>query len=181
MSKIIFVYKAEFLALKVYIAEMDGIIRGVSLGGLKVFINRLKALYPGIKPLVKSSGEPPIFISVFLKNYGSGVPSGKINYDPSILTPFQKKVFRSLARVRAGSTISYAVLAREAGTASPRAVGTALRSNPYPLLIPCHRVIKSDGTPGGFAGSSLRMRSVKIKLLRYEESAAKCGRASTSR
>ena len=52
-----------------------------------------------------------------------------------------------------GETRSYKWVAERIGKPTAvRAVGQALRKNPYPLLIPCHRVIKSDGTTGGYAG-----------------------------
>ena len=153
---------------------MDGIIRGVSLSaGGKELLSGLRVRYPGRELIRKDSRGLPSYIGDFLKGLGSGTRGLKIKYDRSILTPFQKKVFRALVRVKAGSTISYSGLAKAVKTASSRAVGGALRSNPYPLIIPCHRVIKNDGSPGGYAGASRRMQLVKIKLLKQEAGAAK--------
>lgn len=67
-------------------------------------------------------------------------------------TDFERRIYALLRRVPAGRVTSYAALARAAGMRSPRAVGQALRRNPFAPRVPCHRVIASDGTPGGFAG-----------------------------
>jgi methylated-DNA-[protein]-cysteine S-methyltransferase len=65
-------------------------------------------------------------------------------------TPFQQRVWRALQRIPAGKTLSYGVLAKKLDT-SARAVGNACRANPVPIIVPCHRVVASDGM-GGFMG-----------------------------
>lgn len=68
-------------------------------------------------------------------------------------TPFQKKTWLALRRIPAGSTISYAELARRIGESSAiRAVGTANGANPVAIVVPCHRVIGSNGTLTGYGG-----------------------------
>ncbi|MCS7234141.1 MAG: MGMT family protein [Synergistetes bacterium] len=59
-------------------------------------------------------------------------------------------IYSLLLKIPPGRTISYGELARQACT-SPRAVGTAMRLNRHVLFIPCHRVVKSDGSLGGFS------------------------------
>ena len=82
-------------------------------------------------------------------------------------TPFQVKVWTELRRVPYGATISYADLARQAGhPGASRACGTANGSNPLPLFTPCHRVIASDGSLGGFGGGL----ALKRRLLELEGS-----------
>ena len=67
------------------------------------------------------------------------------------VTPFQKKVLEALRNVPFGSTVSYGKLAELAGVLNGgRAVGNVMNMNPVPIIIPCHRVIKADGTLGGF-------------------------------
>lgn len=82
---------------------------------------------------------------------------------------FQRRVWRALRRIRAGSTISYGRLAAAIGapTAS-RAVGLANGANPIALVVPCHRVIGADGSLTGYGGGLSR----KAWLLRHEGSAA---------
>ncbi len=69
------------------------------------------------------------------------------------LTAFEWSVLRATLAIPLGQTRSYAWIARKIGRPKAvRAVGQALRHNPYPLLIPCHRVICSSGKLGGYAG-----------------------------
>jgi methylated-DNA-[protein]-cysteine S-methyltransferase len=80
-------------------------------------------------------------------------------------TPFQQRVWREIARIPRGETITYAELARRAGNpAALRAAGAATGHNPISLLIPCHRVVGSDGTLTGYAAGLERKR----KLLALE-------------
>jgi methylated-DNA-[protein]-cysteine S-methyltransferase len=66
-------------------------------------------------------------------------------------TPFQRRVWAGIAAIPAGSTQSYGELARGIGS-GPRAVGNACGANPYPIVVPCHRVVASNGAGlGGFA------------------------------
>lgn len=68
-------------------------------------------------------------------------------------TDFQRRVWRAIAGIPRGQVISYTELARRAG--NPRAVRAAAQAcgaNPVPLLVPCHRVVRSDGSLGGFGG-----------------------------
>jgi methylated-DNA-[protein]-cysteine S-methyltransferase len=68
-------------------------------------------------------------------------------------TLFQQKVWRELQRIPYGETISYGELARRVGLpGGARAVGLANGSNPIPIIVPCHRVIGSDGSLTGFGG-----------------------------
>jgi methylated-DNA-[protein]-cysteine S-methyltransferase len=67
-------------------------------------------------------------------------------------TMFQRRVWAALRNVPYGTTLSYAALAEVAGCAgAQRAVGSANAHNPLPILIPCHRIIRSDGSLGGYA------------------------------
>lgn len=74
-------------------------------------------------------------------------------------TPFQRRVWEALRNIRAGSTRSYADLAREIGAGSAvRAVGTANGANPVAIVVPCHRVIGADGSLTGYGGGLDRKR-----------------------
>ncbi|OGS37255.1 MAG: hypothetical protein A2293_15895 [Elusimicrobia bacterium RIFOXYB2_FULL_49_7] len=82
-----------------------------------------------------------------------------------LCSPFQEKVLRGQATVPRGSTLSYKGLAQRIGhPGAARAVGTALANNPFPLIIPCHRTIRADNTPGQFGGG----RKMKKRLLALE-------------
>lgn len=67
-------------------------------------------------------------------------------------TAFQKRVWQALQKIPSGETRTYGELAKQLGS-SPRAIGGACRRNPIPLLIPCHRVVATNGA-GGFAGQT---------------------------
>ena len=68
------------------------------------------------------------------------------------VTPFQQRVYDALCEVPRGRVTTYGLLARRIGCGSPRAVGQALRANPFAPRVPCHRVIAGQGTLGGFQG-----------------------------
>ena len=80
-------------------------------------------------------------------------------------TAFQERVWQALRQIPLGETRSYADIAAQVGApGATRAVGTANGANPVAVLVPCHRVIRSDGTLGGYAGGLERKR----KLLEAE-------------
>jgi methylated-DNA-[protein]-cysteine S-methyltransferase len=80
-------------------------------------------------------------------------------------TPFQQQVWEALRAIPAGSTASYAEIAAAVGTpGAVRAVGSANGANPVWLIVPCHRVVRSDGSLGGYGGGLER----KAWLLAHE-------------
>ena len=83
---------------------------------------------------------------------------------------FHQDVYRALVdEVPTGSTISYGELAALAGNPkAARAVGTAMRKNPLPIIVPCHRVLQSDGGIGGYMGEAENGEKMKRWLLRHE-------------
>jgi methylated-DNA-[protein]-cysteine S-methyltransferase len=82
------------------------------------------------------------------------------------LTVFEQAVLRAACRIKPGQTRSYKWIAEQiARPNSQRAVGQALKKNPLPLIIPCHRVIRANGKKGGYAlGAKL-----KKQLLEFEQ------------
>ncbi len=87
--------------------------------------------------------------------------------DLSAMTPFRKRVMSACREVPQGKTASYADLARAAGRPlAARAVGQVMARNPLPLVVPCHRIVASDRTLGGF--SSPGGLGEKERLLRLE-------------
>ena len=68
------------------------------------------------------------------------------------ITEFQRKVYLALLEVPRGETISYKQLGERIGCRSAQAIGQALKRNPFAPEVPCHRVIASDGSIGGFHG-----------------------------
>lgn len=81
-------------------------------------------------------------------------------------TPFQLEVWRALLRIPYGATTTYAAIANSIGRpAATRAVGAANGANPIPIIVPCHRVIGSNGSLTGFGGGI----DVKRWLLNFEQ------------
>jgi len=79
-------------------------------------------------------------------------------------TSFQKKVWRELRKIPYGKTCSYKEVAEAIGMPkSWRAVGQANGANPLPIVIPCHRVIAADGSPGGYSGG-IKIKSFLLNL-----------------
>ncbi len=88
-----------------------------------------------------------------------------VDWEP--FSDFTRHILRACARIPYGETVSYSELARRAGKeGAGRAVGQALAANPVPLLVPCHRVIRADGSLGGFSGGV----EIKRRLLELEGS-----------
>lgn len=99
--------------------------------------------------------------------------SRRADYALSHLLPgsFAAKVYRAVLGIPLGQVRSYKWVAKKCGSpASSRAVGTALKRNPYPLIIPCHRVVKSNRQAGGY---NLGRRQKKL-LLFLEKELARC-------
>lgn len=81
------------------------------------------------------------------------------------MTDFEKKVLRVVSRIPLGQVRSYKWVAKKCGRPRAfRAVANALHRNPFPLLIPCHRVIKSSKKLGGYAlGAGLKQSLIKLE------------------
>ena len=85
------------------------------------------------------------------------------------LTPFRRRVYEALLEVPPGHVTTYGLLARRVGCGSARAVGGALRANPFAPEVPCHRVVSADLAIGGFCGCRAgEAIARKIVLLRSE-------------
>ncbi len=99
---------------------------------------------------------------------GKDVAASGFKYDLSHLPGYSQKVLRFLIQVPVGYVTTYGALAKAAGGGA-RAVGNVMASNPLAPLIPCHRVIRSDYTVGGYGGEVVGPGiSMKLTLLRRE-------------
>jgi methylated-DNA-[protein]-cysteine S-methyltransferase len=78
---------------------------------------------------------------------------------------FTEQVYQQLLRVPKGKVTTYSALAKAVNSKAIRAVGSAMRKNPLPIIVPCHRVVKSTGEIGQYA---LGGSQVKAELLRQE-------------
>jgi methylated-DNA-[protein]-cysteine S-methyltransferase len=115
--------------------------------------------------------EPPPGLNVAaladkLRCYFDGEPvSFDEPLDPAIGTAFQRQVWAITRSIPRGKTLSYGEIARRAGTGAARAVGQVMAHNPWPPIVPCHRVIGSAGQMTGFGGGL----DMKRKMLEMEK------------
>jgi len=152
---------------KVFVASTErGICMVDFLTSEEMFLKELKARFSG-KIVRDDRKNQKVLIQ--LKKY----LEGKLQRFDCKLdirgTPFQKKVWSAIVKIPYGKTRSYKDIAHAIGHPKAfRAVGNANGSNPIPLIVPCHRVIESNGALGGF-GHGLK---VKKQLLDFEKTHA---------
>ncbi|MEF3168642.1 MAG: MGMT family protein [Deltaproteobacteria bacterium] len=79
---------------------------------------------------------------------GDGLP---MPYGLPLGTAFQRRVWEATGKIPCGCTASYQEIAQAVGCRAPRAVGQALKANPWPILVPCHRVVAHNGHMGGYS------------------------------
>ncbi len=147
--------RAAALAFDVAVSD-----RGIA--GLRPGSGRIDAGTRRARALAKRAREE-------LAEYLEGLRSDfTVPFDLSAVTPFQRSVLEATATIPFGEVRSYRWVAETVGSPKAvRAVGTALGRNPVPIVVPCHRVLRSDGSLGGYAlGLDLKSR-----LLRLEHSA----------
>jgi methylated-DNA-[protein]-cysteine S-methyltransferase len=101
--------------------------------------------------------------------------------DLSGLTPLQRSVLKAVSSVPHGEVRSYGQVAAQIGhPGACRFVGTTLAKNPFPILIPCHRIVRADGSAGGFyGGTDLKERMLlleKPKLVSGQRAVAQSGK-----
>jgi methylated-DNA-[protein]-cysteine S-methyltransferase len=99
---------------------------------------------------------------------GEQVDFTEIELDGSIVPAFNARVYDTLRRVPFGTTTTYGALAKAAGAdiGASRAVGMAMGRNPWPIIVPCHRVLASGGKIGGFSapgGAETKQRLLALE------------------
>lgn len=102
-----------------------------------------------------------------LKEYANGKRKiFTVKTDISYMNPFAKRVLGKLKKLTYGKLTTYGKLAKNIGSPkAARAVGNAVGANPLPIIIPCHRVIKGDGSLGGFGcGIPFKKKLLKVEM-----------------
>jgi methylated-DNA-[protein]-cysteine S-methyltransferase len=99
--------------------------------------------------------------------------------DLAACAPFQRAVLRAEHAIPRGKVSTYALLAARVGRpGAARAAGTALAANPFPLVVPCHRAVRSDGSPGGYQGGPAMKRALlALEGVRFDDA----GRVAVAR
>ncbi len=146
-------------------------VRGQEPAILRIVLSRpgdpadeaVKRLFPGAA--VSSCREVDIVadqIEAFMAGEDIGFPLDAIRLD--LCPAFQQKVLRAEHAIPRGSVSTYGLIARHLDNPNgARAVGSALATNPFPIVIPCHRAIRSDGDLGGFQGG-LAMKRCLLEM-----------------
>jgi methylated-DNA-[protein]-cysteine S-methyltransferase len=166
MEKISFSFFDSPLLKRVFVASTEkGVCMVDFLTSEKAFLQALQGRFPG--EVARNDRKLEEIVSQ-LKRFLAGKLA---RFDCSLDlrgTPFEKKVWLKLAKIPYGKTWSYKEIAEAIGHPKAfRAVGNANGSNPVPLILPCHRVIESNGGLGGFGHGA----KVKKKLLELESRA----------
>jgi O-6-methylguanine DNA methyltransferase len=144
---------------------------GVSVGplGLREVSLPLRKLDDALQVVAEHGGEmvsedevPEVARGV--RDILSGRPyQNGVKLDWTGITPFRRQVLEECARIPAGQVRSYGWLAEKVGRPrSARAVGRVMATNPWPLFVPCHRVVGSDGSLHGYGGG-LPMKEALLK------------------
>ena len=116
-------------------------------------------------PLLRETDPPPAIATVIDRIrdllQGKRVDLSDVDLDMESLTPFEQRVYAAARRIRPGATATYGEIAKEIGSPNAaREVGAALGRNPFPIVVPCHRVVAANGKTGGFSAPG----GVKTKL-----------------
>ena len=158
-------------------ASIRDLVRAVGVTNSTVYVhfkNKDEILYSIIENIaavlraeldgaIEKHDAEPGSVCAMLKSFLSGAkvvfPLDMLDF--SDISPFQEKVLRMEHRVPYGRVTTYGRLAERIGkSGAARAVGNMLARNPFPLIIPCHRAIRSNGTLGGFQGGLALKRSL---------------------
>lgn len=151
------------------VSDRDGNLRAVDWTDYEVRMRRLLCLHYGKSGFRLDPTPDPNRLTDAIGSYFAGELEA-IDALPVETggTPFQRQVWGALRKIRCGVTVSYAQLAERIGRpAAVRAVGLANGSNPVGVVVPCHRVIGSDGSLTGYGGGIER----KHWLLEHEQRA----------
>ena len=163
MEKIFYSSFDSPLLEKVFVASTEkGICMVDFLKSEKTFLKRLSDKFPG--KLIRDDQKNRNVLNQLRKYLKGDLKRFDCKLDLKG-TPFQKKVWRALANIPYGQTRSYREIAKGIGHPRAfRAVGNANGKNSIPLILPCHRVIESNGGLGGFGHGV----NIKKKLLDFE-------------
>lgn len=129
--------------------------------------NRLAKRFPEAREAAPPADVEDAIGSIAALLRGEADSLSAIRLDMDGVPPFHRRVYEVTRTIQPGSTLTYGEIAARLGShGSARAVGQALGRNPFPLIVPCHRVVAAGGKPGGF--SAYGGRATKEKLLAIE-------------
>jgi methylated-DNA-[protein]-cysteine S-methyltransferase len=142
------------------VADQNGNLRAIDWTDYEERMRRLLRLHYGANGFRLEPARNPNGLAQALKSYFSGeIAAIEVLPVQTGGTPFQRAVWNALRKIPCGATFSYAQLAEQIGRPTAvRAVGLANGSNPVGIVVPCHRVIGSNGSLTGYGGGIERKR-----------------------
>jgi methylated-DNA-[protein]-cysteine S-methyltransferase len=147
------------------------------IGTLYLVINSAGAIQ-GLtfdRPSLKTCGPDPVLKNMLDGYFNGSVRAFDVNIALDEATAFEREVYDALNNVGYGEVRTYKWLAEKLGKpGAARAVGQALKRNPIPIIIPCHRIIESRGAPGGYSlGIAIKRRLLDMEYYNLYEGAPK--------
>ncbi|HEX7438364.1 MAG TPA: methylated-DNA--[protein]-cysteine S-methyltransferase [Caldimonas sp.] len=132
---------------------------------------RLLGRLPGTR---EASPPPPVraaIAGIVALLQGEAVDLGAVELDETGVPPFHRRVYAVARGIGPGATLTYGAIAERLGEpGSARAVGQALGSNPFAIIVPCHRVLAAGGRIGGFSargGAATKRKMLMIEQARF--------------
>ena len=130
--------------------------------------NRMALRFPGFSESAPPAAVQRAIDRVVTLLRGEATDLNQIALDMAHLAPFQRRVYEFARTIQSGKTLSYGEVASRIGApGAARAVGTALRKNPFAIVVPCHRVVAAGGKPGGFTANG--GVETKLRMLQIEQ------------
>ncbi|NJE49728.1 methylated-DNA--protein-cysteine methyltransferase [Thermococcus sp. 9N3] len=134
--------------------------RGELLGRIRNLAGFLRGRNVAVSLDVQPSNYTELVYRVMVGELDNGKALSELSFEG--VTPFERRVYEWLTKnVKRGTVITYGSLAKALGT-SPRAIGGAMKRNPYPIIVPCHRVVASDGI--GYYSSGIEEKKFLLEL-----------------
>jgi len=131
---------------------------------------RMLRRFPGAAETAPSPRVAAAIAGIVALLDGTPVDLGDIDLDDAAVGPFERRVYRIARTIPPGSTLTYGeIAARIDDSGAARAVGQALGSNPFAIIVPCHRVLAAGGRIGGFSaggGATTKRRILAIERAR---------------
>ena len=148
------------IGIALLVTDAEGALRALDWGDYEPRLRKLLRLHYGMHGYELVPAHNPNGLSdKMLRFFGGDLHTIDDIETATAGTPFQRSVWNELRKIPTGSVISYGTLAQRIGRSSAaRAVGLANGSNPIGIVVPCHRVIGSNGTLTGYGGGLERKR-----------------------
>jgi O-6-methylguanine DNA methyltransferase len=132
-----------------------------------ILLQRLHERFEGATESAPSTKVQRVIKQIQALLSGKAVNFNAVSLDMHGVPEFHQRVYELVRTIPAGSTLSYGEVAQRLGKpGAARAVGQAMGRNPFPIIVPCHRVVAANGKLGGFTASG--GSSTKLRLLQVE-------------